>query len=164
MRPGSKNRSPVSAGSTLKRVLRELGVDRIMKRHAIWSAWDQVVGDQVAAHTHPEFLSGTCLFVTVDQPTWLHHLNFLKEQILENIHRRLGSDEISEIRFRLGMLPVPDEAQRTASPAPCAPEPSPLVRQEIDACLSRPLPESLETVLRRILAKDLARKPPDRRR
>jgi predicted nucleic acid-binding Zn ribbon protein len=164
MRLQGKSRAPVSAGSTLQRVLRELGVDRIMKRHTIWSTWDQVVGDQVAAHTHPEFLSGQCLFVAVDQPTWLHHLSFLKGQILENIHRWLGSDEISEIRFRLGTLPPREEAPRTAAAKPHGAEPSPAVLQEIESCLSSPLPAALETVLRRVLAKDLGRKETDQHR
>ncbi len=163
MRRQGKIRFPVAAGTTLQRVLRDLGVDRIMTRHRIWAAWADAVGEQVAAHAHPEFLSGQCLFVTVDQPTWLHHLSFLKAQILENIHRRLDADDISEIRFRLGTLPPRQETGRPAPSAEGAVEPSPAILQEVESCLSSPLPESLETVVRRVLAKDLMRKATDPR-
>ncbi len=149
-------RNPVAVGKAVKSALKDLGMERIIERYAIWDCWEEIVGREVAAHTRPEFFSGPCLFIKVDHSTWMHQLHFLKDQILYNLNRKLGLQAVSELRFRLSALPFqeqprPKEVHRKARI-------SKTERSEIeDSVRTIPSPEVRETLIR-VMLKDLAGK------
>ncbi|NOY52129.1 MAG: DUF721 domain-containing protein [Deltaproteobacteria bacterium] len=147
---------PTRTGRTLEKLLKDLGVDFILKRHHLWTCWEKVVGEKIAAHTHPDFISGKSLFMIVDHPTWMHQLNFLKEQLLSNINRELRTQPITEIRFRLGILPVRTQPPPQKEPEHCPI--SPETYREVETSLQKiDSPELRETV-RRVMLQDLALK------
>jgi len=157
-------RAPEEIGRTVKTVLQNLGMDRIIRKHSIWNGWEEIVGREVASHTRPAFYSGRCLFITVDHSTWMHQLNFLKESIIANINRKLGSEAVKEIRFRMGTLPDEDGKPEDRSPVPTR-----LGRKErkvVEESISMISSKELRETLSRIMVKDLStkkhgRKPPE---
>ncbi len=149
-------RIPVAAGRTVKTILKEFGIDWIIERHAIWSCWEEIVGPEVASKTRPEFFSGKCLFITVEHSSWMHQLNFLKDQIIHNINRKLGFEAASEIHLRIGTLHCPEPRPEKKPPEKI--RISRAEKEEIEESLRLiPSPEIRE-ILYRIMLKDLTEK------
>jgi predicted nucleic acid-binding Zn ribbon protein len=68
----------------------------------IWNIWDSAVGDVVARNCRPSAFKGQHLVVKVSSSAWLHHLNFLKKDLIRNINDGLGSDMVRDISFKIG--------------------------------------------------------------
>jgi predicted nucleic acid-binding Zn ribbon protein len=154
--PSRKKNYPVTAAETLRQLLHNLGVDYILKRHAIWSRWEEIVGEKIASHTHPDFISGKSLFIIVDHPTWMHQLNFLKEQLLVKINEVLGTQPVSDIRFRLGVLPARKKAVPRKGKSPRKISRS--EERQIEASLGPIAAPELREVLHRVMCRDFMAK------
>jgi len=154
--PARPKGRPTRTATTLKKLLKDLGVDFILKRHQLWTCWEKVVGEKIADHTHPDFISGKSLFILVDHPTWMHQLNFLKEQLLSKINQELKTQPITEIRFRLGILPdrPPLSPQKEPAILPITPE----TRRELETALQNIDSPALRETVRRVMLRDLAAK------
>ncbi len=70
----------------------------------IWDLWDDIVGQVVAAHTRPEAFKGKLLLVNVSSSTWIHHLQFVKNDIIEKINASFGKTVVDEIKFKIGKV------------------------------------------------------------
>lgn len=88
-------------------------LDQLMKSYAcqsqqdlrrIWQCWEEAVGKAVSQNTRPAALRGKRLIVNVASPTWLHQLQFLKDDLIDNLNRHAGKDLVEDIRFRIGRL------------------------------------------------------------
>lgn len=86
------------AGDLLGRVARKLG-----HRDAalIWlsSAWRQIVGEVLAAHTFPVRCEGGRLEVAADAKTWQRQLDEMKRDFCARVNRAWGGTLVREIRF-----------------------------------------------------------------
>jgi hypothetical protein len=78
------------------------------------AAWPDLVGEDVARHSHPNRLADGTLVVVTRSSSWSQELSFLAERILAAIRLRLPSAGIERLRFRVGKLPG---AQRPAGAA-----------------------------------------------
>ena len=107
-----KNPKPIH--SILDQTLKALEIDVPLKAHAIWGAWEEIVGKSVALHAQPRSIHNRILFINVSHSTWIQQLQFLKSTLIEKINAYLGEPLIEDIRFKLGKIvpPVP-----TLSPA-----------------------------------------------
>ena len=99
---------PVDMKEALQSTLRKLHLDRQILASNIWSVWEEVVGEAVAQRTQPEKIRHGTLFVTVTNSSWMQQLQFIKEDLRQKLNTALQSDEIGEIRFRVGTI----ESQR----------------------------------------------------
>lgn len=106
------------AGNILRKLILDHGLDTVIALSRIEKRWEQIVGTPVAMHTHPESIKNGILFVTVDTPQWMHHLGFFKMEILE----KLSEQNITEVRLRLGKLPVRELSPRAHEAAPLTDE------------------------------------------
>ena len=88
-------------------------VEKVLKSHrrkadsdltCIWDVWEGIVGEVVASHTRPEAFKGRLLLVTVSNSTWIHHLQFLKKDIVQKINDHFSKNVVDEIRFKIGVL------------------------------------------------------------
>ena len=70
----------------------------------IWELWDQAVGPVIAANTRPAAIKGNLLLVHAASSTWLHQLQFMKEDILRKVNNTLGEGTVEEIKFKIGPL------------------------------------------------------------
>jgi hypothetical protein len=100
-----KNPKPIH--SILEKTLEALEIDVPLKAHAIWAAWEEIVGESVALHAQPRSIHNRILFINVSHSTWIQQLQFLKSTLIEKINSYLGEPLIEEIRFKLGKIPPP---------------------------------------------------------
>jgi predicted nucleic acid-binding Zn ribbon protein len=83
-------------------VLGELGLGAVAKAHQIGARWEEVVGQQVAAHCRPLGIRGEVLELEVDSPVWSQQLQLRKPELLAALARVFGDDAPRELRFRVG--------------------------------------------------------------
>jgi hypothetical protein len=79
-------------------------------RWKIWYSWTDYVGTTMANCCLPVGYDKGTLFVWVKNSTWMHHLQFLKETLQEQINTRLGVPFVKRIRLTLDRNEVPNAA------------------------------------------------------
>lgn len=79
-------------------------------------AWPEIVGNQVAALTTPAFFRREVLWIHVQDSAWMHHLHYVKLDLLERINAHLGEHPASDLRWL--QQPFPAETALSARPAP----------------------------------------------
>ena len=86
------------------------GVLKTCRRHPdaqlvrVWDLWADIVGEMIAENARPAAFKGKLIIVHVESPTWIHHLQYMKAEIIERINRALGKPLVAEIRFKVGPL------------------------------------------------------------
>jgi predicted nucleic acid-binding Zn ribbon protein len=104
-------KKPQPIRSILEKALKGLEIDLPTKTYSIWGAWEEIVGDAVAAQTQPRAIRNRILFIDVSHSTWIQQLQFLKPTLLEKINAFLGETQIKDIRFKLGKVSATHPAQ-----------------------------------------------------
>ena len=97
-------KNPQSLRSILEKTLKTLEIDVPLKTYSIMGAWEEIVGESVAAQAQPRSVRSRVLFVDVIHPTWMQQLQFLKSTLLEKVNSFLGESLIQDIRFKLGKI------------------------------------------------------------
>ncbi len=102
MRRRGKPRDPARIGSTVHRVLGELGYDAQAPGLLLSRGWEDVVGAEAARHSEPVDLNGDLLEVRADSPAWSQHLQLHRDEILARIAELLPSNAPTRMRMRIG--------------------------------------------------------------
>jgi len=84
--------------------------------------WPGVVGDKVAQLTFPAFFRQGTLWVFVQDSAWMHHLQYVKADLLARINRHLEEQAVTDIRWRLDAHPLPQPGPPPHLPREIAPE------------------------------------------
>ena len=63
-------------------------------------AWPEVVGEEVAANSHPVRYSRGRLVVAASSTIWAQTLSFMEDTIARNLNQRLGQQTVDRIVFR----------------------------------------------------------------
>lgn len=98
--PG-RERDTKRVGEFLDRVTASIGAPKAHTLSAVFSGWEELVGSEIASHAAPRSLRDGVLTVEVDEPAWAAQLGFLSSQLLAKLQTEAGSEELSEIRFRV---------------------------------------------------------------
>jgi len=69
--------------------------------------WPAIVGVEVARLTTPAFFRRETLWLHVQDSAWMHHLQFIKTDLLARINQDLAEQPIADIRWQLQALPPP---------------------------------------------------------
>jgi predicted nucleic acid-binding Zn ribbon protein len=86
--------------NTLGRILRNHNI-KDLEEVKIFSAWSQIAGEKMAAHTRPTNISNRILYVEVDDPLWLSQLKYMKQEIVDKINIKIKTDLFKDVRFFL---------------------------------------------------------------
>ncbi len=70
----------------------------------VWGLWDRAVGAGIAQNARPAAFKGNLLLVNVTSSTWMHQLQFLKNDIIKQINQALGKELVKEIKFKIGPI------------------------------------------------------------
>jgi hypothetical protein len=97
-------KKPQPIRSILEQTIKSLEIDVSLKTYSILGAWNEIVGESVAAHSQPHSIRNRILFIDVSHPTWMLQLQFLKPTLLEKVNAFLGESLIQDIRFKLGKI------------------------------------------------------------
>ncbi len=94
-----------SISPVLQGLAQSFGWEKGIASGVLEARWNEVVGEAIASHTHPEEIRFDTLTIRVDSAVWLHELSFLKKTLIEKINRILGKTGIRNIHFKIGLLP-----------------------------------------------------------
>ena len=101
-RPPSARRDPARVGTTLDRVLGELGLD-VEKTRRLDAALTAALGPELAPHFELVDLRGRTLELRADSSSWSQELALARSQVLVRLAAALGPEEApTEIHLRLG--------------------------------------------------------------
>jgi hypothetical protein len=79
-------------------------------RWKLWARWSDYVGASLAKECEPVgYFQGT-LYLWVPNSSSLHNLNFLKEQIQNQINKKLERNFVQKIRLTLDRKEVPTDS------------------------------------------------------
>ena len=70
----------------------------------VWRLWDEAVGETIAQNARPAAFKGNLLVVHVSSSTWIHQLQFLKNDMIIKLNAALGRPLIEELKFKIGPL------------------------------------------------------------
>jgi len=135
-------KKPQPIRSILEKTIKSLEIDVPLKTYSILGAWNEIVGESVAAHSQPHSIRNRILFIDVAHPTWMQQLQFLKPTLLEKINTFLGESLIQDIRFKLGKI------------SPTIPAPPKTLSME-DAKLDKATLNRIESLLQEMDDKEL---------
>jgi len=85
----------------LESVMREKDFAENIEAYAIFGQWDDIVGQKVASHTRPARISGSVLYVEVDDHLWLAQLKYMKGDMLKRIERVTKPGLFTDLKFFL---------------------------------------------------------------
>ncbi|MGE3834253.1 MAG: DciA family protein [Acidimicrobiia bacterium] len=88
-------------GESLDRVTDALGVPSASTLPAVFSRWDDLVGEVLAAHARPAALRDGVLVVTVDDPAWATQLRWLQVDLLERLAAVAGAGVVTGVEVRV---------------------------------------------------------------
>ena len=85
----------------IRGALKEFKADEIFKVPPIWEKWESLVGPAIASKTHPDYVQGRTLIVSVANSVWMQELEMQKKEFVRKIGEMNLPFSIEEIRFRL---------------------------------------------------------------
>jgi hypothetical protein len=110
-KPKKKSNGKLNSGSAIIQSLFENKSSPLSEqfiRWKIWYSWSDYVGVTMANCCLPVGYDRGTLFVWVKNSTWMHHLQFLKETLQEQINSKLGKPFVKRIRLTLNRNEVPN--------------------------------------------------------
>jgi len=94
----SRRRAPRPAAGALQAAL-ELAAPRTPLA-MVQAAWEETVGERVAAVAQPVSERSGTVTVRCDDPVWAQELELMQESLLERLRERLGAQAPQSLRFR----------------------------------------------------------------
>jgi predicted nucleic acid-binding Zn ribbon protein len=79
---------------------------------SVFGRWAQIVGPDLAAHTHPDSLADRELTVTADSTAWATQVRLLAAQLVRRLNAELGDGSVQRVRVR-GPASAAGPARRT---------------------------------------------------
>ncbi|HEX9992122.1 MAG TPA: DUF721 domain-containing protein [Acidimicrobiales bacterium] len=91
----------VPLGEGLDRALGDLGLPGARAVVAVFGRWEELVGEQVAAHASPVSIHDGRLLVAVDEPGWATQLRYLQADLLRRVADVAGEGVVTRIEVRV---------------------------------------------------------------
>jgi hypothetical protein len=104
MKSRKKKAEFVHISSIIDNVLKMYRLENDTGLTDIWNLWNSIVGSTIAENAKPAAIKGRLLLVHVASSTWIHQLQFLKDDIVKTMNMALGKEMIDDIKFKIGPL------------------------------------------------------------
>ena len=152
----AKSKKPENIGDLLGGLFQQRNWQGRFRMHALFSFWDEVVGEDIAIRAQPDLIRGTVLWLRVSDSIWMQQLHLSKNLLMEKVNARLGESKITDIRFRID--PTLGKPAPVAEPEP-APEPvDPERLKKAEAMFASLADKELQQTLRRLWIKTETRR------
>jgi len=109
MKPKKQKAKFEHIGSILAEVLKTYRRESDADLVQVWQVWDRIVGDVIAQNAKPAAFKGKLLLVHVSSSTWIHQLQFLKQEMIAKLNNALGKTVIDDLKFKIGPLGMKNE-------------------------------------------------------
>lgn len=93
----ARTRKTTSLGDALAQLVKDLGFEKKFEEQQVVAQWSDVVGEQIAGHTHAASCEGGKLFVEVDSAAWRQELFYMKTDILKRLNQQAGRNIVQDI-------------------------------------------------------------------
>lgn len=97
--PFGLGREPKGIADVLAGVTSEMGWKSPLAQSELMSAWPQLVGDELAAHSSPVGIDDGTLTVRCDSTAWATQLRLLRGQVTTTIVQRYPDARIESVKF-----------------------------------------------------------------
>jgi len=97
-----KSGTATHVGGILSDLLQQFRPETEQGMLRVWRLWDQALGEEIARNARPAAFKGSLLLVYVTSSSWLHHLRFIKKDIVKRLNDDLGQPLVSDIKFKVG--------------------------------------------------------------
>jgi predicted nucleic acid-binding Zn ribbon protein len=104
MKDEPKQSDFVHIGKVISGVLKQYRTEPDFELKKVWQLWDETVGQAIADNARPAAFKGRLLIVHVNSSTWIHQLQFLKNDLISKLNEALGKPLVEEIKFKIGMV------------------------------------------------------------
>ena len=104
MRKRDKQSDFVQIGNVIDGVLKNFRSEPDYALTKIWRLWDEAAGETIASNARPAAFKGKLLIVHVVSATWIHQLQFLKNDLMAKLNDALEKPLVEEIKFKIGPL------------------------------------------------------------
>jgi predicted nucleic acid-binding Zn ribbon protein len=98
-KPFDKGRDPVTAGQTLDSVLKEFRWEAQLAEADLFNRWAELVGEQNAANSNPETLTGGVLTIRCKSTAWSTQLRLMHADLLARVTEAHPELEIASLKF-----------------------------------------------------------------
>lgn len=92
----------VPIGTVLASVLKSCQTKTDGSLAKVWDLWTETVGAAIAQNAKPAAFKQDILLVHVSSSVWLHHLQFLKQDIITKLNAAMGNAVVKDIKFKIG--------------------------------------------------------------
>lgn len=97
--PFGLGREPKGIADVLLGVTTELGWNSTLAQSDLMTAWPELVGDELAGHSHPVGIDDGTLTVQCDSTAWATQLRLMRGQVTTTIVTRYPDAGIASVRF-----------------------------------------------------------------
>lgn len=66
--------------------------------------WRDILGQELAQKTYPARIAGNTLWINALDASWAYQLQFMKRELLESVQVFMGTQDLTELRFKQGGL------------------------------------------------------------
>ena len=87
-------------GSSIRRLLEDLGIRKRLAEYEAVVQWDSLVGDHIAKAASAVRITKGVLFVRVRNSVWRNELSLRKQEIMNTVNAGLGEEVVKDIRFQ----------------------------------------------------------------
>jgi predicted nucleic acid-binding Zn ribbon protein len=95
-----RREDPQRLGSAIGGLLADQGWQQRAAVGGAFGRWEQLVGDDLAAHARPESFADGELVVVADSTAWATQLRLLADQLVRRLNAELGDGTIRRVRVR----------------------------------------------------------------
>lgn len=92
-------RSPEKIQRVLEMALGQYGLKDQLSRYQFVLHWPEIVGEEIARRTKPEYIKNKTLIIKVQDSTWSQELTFHKKLIIERLNKFLKEEAINDLLF-----------------------------------------------------------------
>lgn len=98
-------------------VTARFGMEGASSAGAVWSRWNEIVGDSVARHAEPTSLRRGVLRIRTDSPAWATEIGYLVDEIRARANAIAGRELIRDITVWTSNEPIAARASRAPAAA-----------------------------------------------
>lgn len=91
-------------GNVVAEIMARQGIGRERAVREKNHAWQEAIGDELAAMTQCGEIRRGRLEIIVANSTLLHELSFRKQELIDQLNRQALMANVKEIRFRVGKI------------------------------------------------------------
>jgi len=147
-RTGSNKNSMAPLGELFSGVYAEKQWKNQWRLYHLAREWPTIVGPEVARLTMPAFFRQETLWIYVQDSAWMHHLQFIKLDLLVRVNQALEEQPIVDLRWQLQPHLPPQPERRLPDPQPVDAGQEQSFRQMTDGIANQDCREALQRLWR----------------